>query len=84
MASTNVVNLINGVYEKCASHSTNTLNNTPGTMMVTYCNVSLSQNVTCTKIGERGEQVPQQAVSNCQAALHATVQENTTALIAGK
>ena len=85
MVPTNVGNPTNGVYERCASLSTNTSSNTPGTMMTTYCNVSLHRTVKCTTTGYGGlPKVPQEVVDNCQAALSASVHKNTSTLIASK
>ena len=85
MVPTNFGIATNGVYERCASLSTNTSNITPGTMMTTYCNVSLHKTVTCTATGQGGlPEVPPEVVDNCQAALSASVHKNTSTLIASK
>ena len=84
MVQKNVGNPTKGVYERCASLSTNTSNITPGTMMTTYCNVSLHNTVICTATGEGGLQVPPEVVDNCQAALSASVLKKTSILIASK
>ena len=79
----NYGNHVNGIYKGCALSNISTSSVTAGTSLTTYCNVSLAPTVTCTTIGHHSVQVPQQAVSNCNAALNATVSARNTALIAG-
>ena len=77
-------NHASGLYKGCASRNIMASGVTPGSNITTFCNVSLTQSVTCTTVGAASKMVPRQAVKNCNAALTASVLVSSATLIAGK
>ena len=60
-------NHTDGIYRGCVSRVITTSGITAGARLSIYCNVSLSQRLTCTTTGTANSQVPQEVVSNCNA-----------------
>ena len=77
-------NHTDGVYQGCASRSIPTSGVVAGSNLTTNCSVSLKQRIACTTTGTGGEQVPQQVINNCNAALSANVSVSATTLVVGK
>ena len=82
--SHNTYNLMNGVYEGCASLTINTSSVTFGADLTLRCDVSLSQSLNCTTKTDNGPAVDDDVIAHCNAALGAKVNVSTTATIVGK